>query len=113
MPFAKKRKEICHSLRQVRLLHDSWRHHLSPTPQFRHRPEGKEIFSSALHPRFSATAHSTFGLADLTSAYSVCTLRVFGGSGIEPSPSGLESGALTTKLPMTSRRDIEIRVSAN
>ncbi|GFX24249.1 hypothetical protein TNCV_1366292 [Trichonephila clavipes] len=46
------------------------------------------------HPRM---AHKTFGTTDLTSTYSVCTRRVFGG--IEPRPSGLESNALTTRLP--------------
>ncbi|GFW92687.1 hypothetical protein TNCV_520031 [Trichonephila clavipes] len=43
------------------------------------------------------SAHKTFGLTDLTSTYTVCTRRVFGG--IEPRPSGLESDALTTRLP--------------
>ncbi|GFY20070.1 hypothetical protein TNCV_2147631 [Trichonephila clavipes] len=45
------------------------------------------------------SAHKTFGLTDLTSTYSVFTRRVFGASGIEPWPSGLESDALTTRLP--------------
>ncbi|GFU05622.1 hypothetical protein TNCV_3292121 [Trichonephila clavipes] len=46
------------------------------------------------------SAHMTFGPTDLTSTYSVCNRRVFGG-GIEhrPRPSGLESDALTTRLP--------------
>ncbi|GFW83013.1 uncharacterized protein TNCV_4604401 [Trichonephila clavipes] len=45
----------------------------------------------------AATAHKTFGLTDLRSMHSVCTWRVFGD--IEPRPSGLESDALTTRLP--------------
>ncbi|GFX90859.1 hypothetical protein TNCV_3166901 [Trichonephila clavipes] len=39
----------------------------------------------------------TFGPTDLTSTYSVCTRRVFGGIG--PKPSGLEFDGLTTMLP--------------
>ncbi|GFW91567.1 hypothetical protein TNCV_4499871 [Trichonephila clavipes] len=34
--------ENCQSLRQVRLLYDRWRHHLSPPPQFRHGTGRKE-----------------------------------------------------------------------
>ncbi|GFU81734.1 hypothetical protein TNCV_3086461 [Trichonephila clavipes] len=45
------------------------------------------------------SAHKTFRPTDLTSTYSICTRRVFGGTGIEPRPSGLESGALTPRLP--------------
>ncbi|GFT58592.1 hypothetical protein TNCV_1250561 [Trichonephila clavipes] len=45
------------------------------------------------------SAHKTFGHTDLTSTYSVCTRRVFGGTDIEPRPSGLKSDALTTRLP--------------
>ncbi|GFX68354.1 hypothetical protein TNCV_2817281 [Trichonephila clavipes] len=45
------------------------------------------------------SAHKTFGSTDLTSTYSVCTRRVFRGTGIEPRSYGLESGALTTRLP--------------
>ncbi|GFX27600.1 hypothetical protein TNCV_4996551 [Trichonephila clavipes] len=47
------------------------------------------------------SAHKTFGPNDLTSTYSPCTRRVFGG--IEPRPSGLESDALTTRLPTATR----------
>ncbi|GFV39948.1 hypothetical protein TNCV_435631 [Trichonephila clavipes] len=43
------------------------------------------------------SAHKTFRPTDLTSMYSVCTRMVFGG--IERRPSGLESDALTTRLP--------------
>ncbi|GFV72656.1 hypothetical protein TNCV_411751 [Trichonephila clavipes] len=59
---------------------------------------GREIFFSPLHSCDSA--HKTFGPTDLTSSDPVCTWRVFGG--IEPRPSGLESDALTTRLPMAS-----------
>ncbi|GFV25005.1 uncharacterized protein TNCV_884711 [Trichonephila clavipes] len=48
----------------------------------------------------AATAHKTFGPTDLTSTYSVCTRRLFGG--IELKPSSLESDALTTRLPSTT-----------
>ncbi|GFV72810.1 uncharacterized protein TNCV_2714021 [Trichonephila clavipes] len=57
-------------------------------------------YSPAPTPMVSAvTAHKTFEPTDLTSTYSVCTRRVFGG--IELSLSGLESNALTTRLPTT------------
>ncbi|GFS68736.1 transposable element Tcb1 transposase [Trichonephila clavipes] len=49
----------------------------------------------------AATAHRTLGLTDLTTTYSVYTRRLFGGIGIEPRPSGLESDALTTRQPTT------------
>ncbi|GFW85872.1 hypothetical protein TNCV_1623161 [Trichonephila clavipes] len=45
------------------------------------------------------SALKTFGPTDLTSMYSVCTRRVFGGISIEPMPSGLQSDALTTWVP--------------
>ncbi|GFY28108.1 hypothetical protein TNCV_4394421 [Trichonephila clavipes] len=45
------------------------------------------------------SARKTFGPTDLTSPYSVCTRRVFGG--IKPRPSGLESDALTTRLSVS------------
>ncbi|GFY27633.1 hypothetical protein TNCV_910841 [Trichonephila clavipes] len=45
------------------------------------------------------SAHRTFRPTDLTSTSSVCTQRVFGGAGVEPRSSGLESDALTTRLP--------------
>ncbi|GFV56750.1 hypothetical protein TNCV_2539521 [Trichonephila clavipes] len=45
------------------------------------------------------SAHKTFGPTDLTSTYSVCTRKVFGDTGIEPRPSGLESDGLTIRLP--------------
>ncbi|GFU90265.1 hypothetical protein TNCV_912791 [Trichonephila clavipes] len=59
------------SLRQVELLHDRWRHHLSPPLQVRH---GNNLHSPA--PVVSpATARKTFGPTDLTSTYSVSTRR--------------------------------------
>ncbi|GFW30438.1 hypothetical protein TNCV_453761 [Trichonephila clavipes] len=47
----------------------------------------------------TATTHKTFEPIDLTSTFSVSIRRVFGGTGIEPRPSVLESDALTTRLP--------------
>ncbi|GFW45094.1 uncharacterized protein TNCV_715961 [Trichonephila clavipes] len=83
---------------QVGLIHDRWRHHPSPSPQFRHGTggEGNIIQPPALVVS-AATTHKIFGSTDLTSTYSVCTRRVFGG--IETRPSGLGSDALTTRLP--------------
>ncbi|GFX16156.1 hypothetical protein TNCV_4704121 [Trichonephila clavipes] len=43
-----------------------------------------------------ATAHKTFGPTDLTSPYSVCTRRVFGGNEHRTQARYLESDALTT-----------------
>ncbi|GFV97748.1 integrase catalytic domain-containing protein [Trichonephila clavipes] len=58
---------------------DRWRDHLSPPPQFRHGTEGEgNVLQS---PCTRDSAHKTFGLTDLTSMYSVCTRRVFGGIG--------------------------------
>ncbi|GFW51109.1 uncharacterized protein TNCV_3593911 [Trichonephila clavipes] len=63
-------------------LYFSWRFHLSPPPQFKHGTggEGNILQPSALVV-YAATAHKTFGPTDLTSTYSVCTWRVFGGIG--------------------------------
>ncbi|GFU99882.1 uncharacterized protein TNCV_1257311 [Trichonephila clavipes] len=72
--------ESCQSLRQVGLLYDRWRHHLSPPPQFRYGSGGEGNILQPPAPVVSAaTAHKTFGPTDLTSTYSVCTRRVFGG----------------------------------
>ncbi|GFS57453.1 hypothetical protein TNCV_1401421 [Trichonephila clavipes] len=49
----------------------------------------------------ATTAHKTFGPTDLTSTYSVCTRRVFGG--IELKHSGLDSDALSARL-LTAHR---------
>ncbi|GFY31470.1 uncharacterized protein TNCV_4990291 [Trichonephila clavipes] len=85
-------------VRQVGLLYDRWRRHLSPPPQFKYGTGGEGTIPQPPALVVSATtAHKTFGPTDLTSTYSVCTRRVFGG--IEPMPSGLESNALTTRLP--------------
>ncbi|GFT76590.1 uncharacterized protein TNCV_3678271 [Trichonephila clavipes] len=97
--FPKGKNESCQSLKQVGLLYDRWRHHLSPPPQFRHGTGG-EVNILQHHTRVvsAATAHKTFGPADFPST----TPCVLGGylvaSGIEPRPSGLESDALTTRL---------------
>ncbi|GFW25565.1 uncharacterized protein TNCV_1308261 [Trichonephila clavipes] len=89
-------------MRQVGLLYDRWRHHLSPPPQFRHGTGGEENILQPPAPVVSAaTGHKTFGPTHLTSTYSVYTWRVF--DGIRPRPSGLESNALTTRLPTANR----------
>ncbi|GFV85732.1 hypothetical protein TNCV_2003522 [Trichonephila clavipes] len=69
---------------------------------------GREIFFS---PCTRDSTHKTFGPTDLTSTYSVCTRRVFGGIGIEPRPSGLESDALTTRLPTATAVLIQYRMT--
>ncbi|GFX37489.1 hypothetical protein TNCV_4899191 [Trichonephila clavipes] len=50
----------------------------------------------------AATIHKTFGPTNLTSTYSVGTLRVFGD--IEPMPSGLETDAPDPGHPGSGRR---------
>ncbi|PRD25414.1 UNVERIFIED_CONTAM: hypothetical protein NCL1_41002 [Trichonephila clavipes] len=63
-------------VRQVGLLYDRWRHHLSPPPQFRHGLGGEgNIFQPSAPVVSAAIAHKTFGPSDLTSTYSVCTRR--------------------------------------
>ncbi|GFV09170.1 uncharacterized protein TNCV_4077721 [Trichonephila clavipes] len=75
-----------------------WRPHLSTPPQFRHGTGGEENILQPPAPVVSAaTSHKTFGPNDLTSMYSVCTRKVFGG--IETRPSSLESDGLNTRLP--------------
>ncbi|GFX69853.1 uncharacterized protein TNCV_4392081 [Trichonephila clavipes] len=67
-------------VKQVGLLYDRWRHPRSPPPQFRHRTGGKGNIHQPPAPVVSAaTTHKTFGPTDLTSKYSLCTRRVFGG----------------------------------
>ncbi|GFW74158.1 uncharacterized protein TNCV_4177031 [Trichonephila clavipes] len=85
-------------VRQFGPLYDRWRHHQTPLPQFRHGTggEGNNLQSTAFVVS-AATSHKTFRPTDLTSTYSVCTRRVFGG--IDPRPCSLESDALTTRLP--------------
>ncbi|GFS76384.1 hypothetical protein TNCV_1620261 [Trichonephila clavipes] len=58
---------------------DKWRHHLSPPVQFRHGTEGEGNILQSL--RLCDSVHKTFGPTHLTSTYSVCTRRVFGGIG--------------------------------
>ncbi|GFW18010.1 uncharacterized protein TNCV_2281141 [Trichonephila clavipes] len=70
-------------VRQVGLLYDRWKHHLSPPPQFRHGTEGVgNILQSSAPVVSAATTHKTFGPTDLTSTYSVCTRRALGGIGL-------------------------------
>ncbi|GFT17935.1 hypothetical protein TNCV_4910931 [Trichonephila clavipes] len=76
--------------------YDRWRHHLSPPPQFR---RGTEVEGTFLQFPALVIQPTRLRPTDLTSTYSVYTRRVFGGTGIELRPSGLESGALTTRLP--------------
>ncbi|GFV08623.1 uncharacterized protein TNCV_3868971 [Trichonephila clavipes] len=67
-------------VRQVGLLYDRWRRHLSPPPQFRHGTGRKgNIPQPPALVVLAATAHKTFGPTDLTSKYSMCTRRVFRG----------------------------------
>ncbi|GFU82390.1 hypothetical protein TNCV_2462731 [Trichonephila clavipes] len=74
--------QSCQSLRQVGLLYNRRRHHLSPPPQFRHGTGGEgNIFSSPLHPGFLLRPTTRLSDTDLTSTYSVCTRRLFGGIG--------------------------------
>ncbi|GFV32412.1 uncharacterized protein TNCV_1676981 [Trichonephila clavipes] len=82
LSFPKGRNESCQSPRHVGLLHNRWRCHLSPPPQFRHGTGWEENILQPPAPVVSAaTTHKTFGPTDLTSMYSVCTRRVFGGIG--------------------------------
>ncbi|GFV43205.1 histonelysine Nmethyltransferase SETMARlike [Trichonephila clavipes] len=68
---AVRRNESCQSLRQFGLLHDRWRHYLSPPPQFRHGTGGKGNFLQPPSPVVSAvTACKTFGPTDLMITYS-------------------------------------------
>ncbi|GFS73736.1 uncharacterized protein TNCV_1457881 [Trichonephila clavipes] len=88
----------CQSLRQTGLPYDRWRHHLSPPPQFRYGTEGEGNILQPPTPMVSAaTTHKTVGPTDSMSTYSVCIQRAFGGG--EPRLSGLESNALTIRLP--------------
>ncbi|GFT30030.1 uncharacterized protein TNCV_715021 [Trichonephila clavipes] len=89
--FSMGKNESCQSLRQVGSLHYRWRHHLSPLPQFRHGARGERNILQPPAPAVSAaTAHKAFGSTDLTSMYSVCNRRVFGG--IEHRSQALQSG---------------------
>ncbi|GFW50211.1 uncharacterized protein TNCV_4696291 [Trichonephila clavipes] len=76
--FPEGRNENCQSLRHAG-LNDRWRHHLSPSPQFRHRTGGEGNILQPPAPVVSAaTTHKAFGHTNLTSTYFVCTRRVFG-----------------------------------
>ncbi|GFU56292.1 hypothetical protein TNCV_582261 [Trichonephila clavipes] len=62
------------------LLYDRWRRHL--LPQFRYGTEGEgNTIQPPAHVISAATAYKIFEPTDLTSTYSVCTRRVFGGIG--------------------------------
>ncbi|GFV57355.1 uncharacterized protein TNCV_3285831 [Trichonephila clavipes] len=88
-------------VRQVRLLYDRWQYHLPPHPQFRHGTGGEGNILQPPAPMVSAAAtHKTFGPADLTNTYSVCTRRVFGGIGHRTQAFRSGSDALTTRLPL-------------
>ncbi|GFW58139.1 hypothetical protein TNCV_2742831 [Trichonephila clavipes] len=94
--FPKKRKESCQSLRQVGLLHDRWRHHLSPPPQFRHGLEGREIFFTPCTRGFSCDCPQDFW----TPWFNEHVLCVYS-EGIwwhRIRPSRMESDALTPRL---------------
>ncbi|GFT03976.1 uncharacterized protein TNCV_1731221 [Trichonephila clavipes] len=70
------------SVRQVGLPYDRWRHHRPSPPQLRHGTGGEgNILQFPALVVSAATAHKTFGSTDLTSTYSVCTLRVFSAIG--------------------------------
>ncbi|GFW21062.1 uncharacterized protein TNCV_2703021 [Trichonephila clavipes] len=74
--------ESCQSLRHVGVLHDRWRHHLSPPPQFKHGTGGEGNILQLPSPVVSATTTlNIFRPTDLTNTYSVCSQRVFGGIG--------------------------------
>ncbi|GFW75072.1 uncharacterized protein TNCV_447771 [Trichonephila clavipes] len=92
----KGRNESCQCLRQVGLLYDRWRHHLSPPPQFRYGT-GRE--GNILQP--SAPAVKTFGPTDSTSTNSVCTRRL---SQVTYSQFGL---AIHPNNPQATRRFAE------
>ncbi|GFY29978.1 uncharacterized protein TNCV_4072911 [Trichonephila clavipes] len=80
--FPKGRNESCQNLRHVGLLHNRWRHHPCPPPQFRHGTGGVEnILQPSVLEVCAATSHKTFGPTVLTSTYSVCTRRVIGSIG--------------------------------
>ncbi|GFY27882.1 uncharacterized protein TNCV_243471 [Trichonephila clavipes] len=69
-------------VRQVELLYDRWRYHRSPPLQFMHETGGEgNILQLPALMVSDATAHKTFGPTDLSSTYSGCTRRVFGGIG--------------------------------
>ncbi|GFW61407.1 uncharacterized protein TNCV_346551 [Trichonephila clavipes] len=80
--FLKEGNESCQSLRQVGLLHDRWRHHLSPSPHFRYGTGGEgNILQPPAPVDSAATAHKTFGPIDSSSTYSMCTRRMLGDIG--------------------------------
>ncbi|GFW14837.1 uncharacterized protein TNCV_1563001 [Trichonephila clavipes] len=80
--FPRRRNESCQSLSQIGLLYDRWRNHLSSPSQFRYGTGGEgSIAQPPVLVVSAATAHKTVRPTDLTSTYSMCTWRVFGGIG--------------------------------
>ncbi|GFT26805.1 hypothetical protein TNCV_3709891 [Trichonephila clavipes] len=76
---------------QVGLQDDRWRHHLSPTPKFRHRIErGK--YSPAPYPScFLLRPPTGLTYSLINRARTPCVLRGYlMGSGTEPRPTSLE-----------------------
>ncbi|GFU15891.1 uncharacterized protein TNCV_2368271 [Trichonephila clavipes] len=75
-----KERMLPEPVRLVGLLYHRWRHHLSAPPPFRHGIGGKGyIFQPPALVVSAATAYKIFGPTDLTSTYSLCIRRVFGG----------------------------------
>ncbi|GFW70035.1 uncharacterized protein TNCV_1404881 [Trichonephila clavipes] len=69
-------------VRQIGLLDDRWRHHRSPPPQFKHGTGGEgNVIQPSVLVVSAATTHNTFEPTDLTGTNSVCTRRVFCGTG--------------------------------
>ncbi|GFX19109.1 hypothetical protein TNCV_3012531 [Trichonephila clavipes] len=80
--FPKERNKCCQSMKQVAILYDRWRYHLSPPPQFRYGTVREGIILQSPATMVSAaTTHKFFEPLDLMSTYSVCTRKVFGGIG--------------------------------
>ncbi|GFW09256.1 hypothetical protein TNCV_2102101 [Trichonephila clavipes] len=69
-------RDIMNKVGEIPRMDDRGRNILSPPPQFRHSTEREE---NILCTRDSDL--KTFGPTDLTSTYSVCTCRIFGGIG--------------------------------
>ncbi|GFX69429.1 hypothetical protein TNCV_1547601 [Trichonephila clavipes] len=65
-----------------------------PPHNFCNELKGREIFFSSGSHRLSP---QDFGPIDLTSRYSVCTRKVFGGIGHRTQTSTLKSDALTSR----------------
>ncbi|GFU67364.1 hypothetical protein TNCV_640641 [Trichonephila clavipes] len=67
-------------VRQVGALYDICGHQRSPPPQFRLGTGGEEkILQPPALVVSATTVYKTFEPTDLTSTYSMCTRRIFGG----------------------------------